>query len=171
VNIKELYHQVRGIVGPAEFDRRVKNWLLRLRSEAQRPPVSTNNNTYQNDCKAVLQHLNQILGSKYQLLKNYEDMISFWLKQGKSIEDFIKVHKFKYAQWFDDPKMRPYLRPSTLYRKSHFDEYLQEAIIAKTDKVHKPDKEIIRDHKESKEHHEQAMKKIQELANLKRMNK
>jgi uncharacterized phage protein (TIGR02220 family) len=128
--IKDLYYEVRGKAGAEEFDRRIRGWLNNYNRQLDRPAVASAKTAEAvNFCQEVLKHLNQTLGSEYTLLEDYEVKITYWFKQGKTLDDFFKVHKLKYAQWFDNDKMRPYLRPSTLYRKKHFDEYLQEANI------------------------------------------
>ena len=50
-----------------------------------------------------------------------------------SKQDFFNVHTVKSAQWKSNPDMNHCLRPTTLYLKSHFSEYLGEYIpISKT---------------------------------------
>jgi len=56
--------------------------------------------------------------------KTIQSFIDKLISQGKKPEDFWNVHRNKLAEWKDDEKMRKFLRPSTLYRESHFDEYL-----------------------------------------------
>ena len=53
-------------------------------------------------------------------------MIRGILNRGYAPDDFFRVHEVKCAQWLGDEAWEQYLRPSTLYRKSHFDEYLAE---------------------------------------------
>ena len=53
-------------------------------------------------------------------------MISGRQADGFSLEDFKYVIDIKSAQWKDDPKMDKFLRPSTLFRPSNFESYLQE---------------------------------------------
>ena len=40
------------------------------------------------------------------------------------MEQFKAVVDNKVPIWINDPKMNEYLRPSTLFSKKHFDEYL-----------------------------------------------
>ena len=54
-------------------------------------------------------------------------MINGRLDEGRTLNDFKHVIDTKATQWFDDPKMRKYLRPSTLFRPGHFEDYLNES--------------------------------------------
>jgi len=46
--------------------------------------------------------------------------------EGFTLENFIAVHDLKVHEWGSDPKMKRYLRPTTLY-SGKFDLYLQES--------------------------------------------
>jgi len=46
--------------------------------------------------------------------------------EGFTLENFIAVHDLKVQEWGSDPKMKRYLRPTTLY-SGKFDRYLQES--------------------------------------------
>lgn len=48
------------------------------------------------------------------------------LKQGYTEEQVRKVIANRLLKWGDDPKMREYLRPDTLFRPSKFEQYLGE---------------------------------------------
>jgi len=75
---------------------------------------------------AVIRDLNTVAGRGYRVTRQVVVMIRALMIEGYILEDFKRVHEVKAAQWLTDEKMAPYLRPSTLYRKSHFDEYLAE---------------------------------------------
>lgn len=57
--------------------------------------------------------------------------------EGHGIEDFKAVIDDRVREWGDDPRMREYLRPSTLFRASRFPEYL--AIAREGEHGGKPD--------------------------------
>ncbi len=59
--------------------------------------------------------------------KAYE-LVSNRMKEGFVKDDFFNVHTVKSAQWKDNPKMDHCLRPTTLYLKCHFSEYLGEYV-------------------------------------------
>lgn len=46
-------------------------------------------------------------------------------ESGRTIDDVRAVVEKKYAEWKDDPKMRKFVRPSTLFGE-RFDEYLNQ---------------------------------------------
>ena len=50
------------------------------------------------------------------------------LAEGFTIDDFKKVIDVKCAQWLNDPNMKKYLRPETLFKASHFESYLNEYV-------------------------------------------
>ena len=58
----------------------------------------------------------------------YLKHISARLKEGYSIEDFKHVIDVKCQDWMDQPKMRQYLNPNTLFAPSHFDVYLNQEL-------------------------------------------
>lgn len=73
----------------------------------------------------VISYLNDAAGKKFRGAKTDRSNIA------QRIEDYgmdaVKsVIDKKCAKWRDDPKMRDYLRPSTLFRPSNFDAYLNE---------------------------------------------
>lgn len=49
-----------------------------------------------------------------------------WHEGVRTIEDFKTVIDNKASQWLGNSKMEEYLRPSTLFAPTHFDEYLNE---------------------------------------------
>ena len=53
-------------------------------------------------------------------------MISARWKEGAQLEDFQHVHRVMVSKWWNDDKMSQYLRPSTLYRASKFEGYLNQ---------------------------------------------
>ena len=72
----------------------------------------------------VIEYLNQKTGNTYNpKVKKTREHINKRLKEGFKLEDFIKVIDKKVAEWKDDPKMAPYLRPETLF-STKFDWYL-----------------------------------------------
>lgn len=47
--------------------------------------------------------------------------------RGRTVDDLRSVVRCKVSQWSGDGKMNRYIRPSTLYSRDHFEEYLAEA--------------------------------------------
>ena len=76
----------------------------------------------------VLNYLNDVRDSSRgydDTLSNLSDIKSR-IKEKYKLEDFKKVIDHKNNQWKNDPKMKKYIRPSTLFG-SKFNEYLVEA--------------------------------------------
>ena len=79
----------------------------------------------------VTAHLNEVTGKRFNPRKDStRKPIAARLMEGYSVRDCIAVIDCKVAQWSKDPRMRPYLRPETLFRASKFEGYLQESPVA-----------------------------------------
>lgn len=77
--------------------------------------------------RQVIDYLNEVLGTRYtDKNKSNVEKIKARFDEGHTFEDFKIVIDNKVAQWKDDPKMRNYLRPETLFAASHFESYLNE---------------------------------------------
>jgi uncharacterized phage protein (TIGR02220 family) len=50
------------------------------------------------------------------------------LRDGAKVEEGLLIIEHKGAQWGNDPRMREYLRPETLFAPSHYDGYLNAAL-------------------------------------------
>lgn len=84
-------------------------------------------NSNSNTIEYIVNYFNQVTGQKIRHGSKYIDsLISGRLKDGFTLDDFKKVIDKKYAQWKDDPKMSSFIRPSTLFAPSHFEDYLNE---------------------------------------------
>lgn len=70
----------------------------------------------------ILDYLNVRAGKRF---KNPGD-ISARLKEGYELQDFLAVIDKKVFKWGNDPKMKEYLRPATLFCKKNFDGYVNE---------------------------------------------
>lgn len=72
----------------------------------------------------VLKYLNEKLGSKFRRTEE----IRKCLKRDKpTVDEMKKVIDIKYEQWAKDDKMKKHLNPTTLFRRSNFAGYLDEA--------------------------------------------
>ena len=79
----------------------------------------------------VIERLNEQAGTQYKpTTKQTRVLISARVHDGATPEDFYAVIDYKAAEWGADPKMRGYLRPSTLFAASHFAEYREAARVA-----------------------------------------
>lgn len=86
--------------------------------------------TQVNKAEKVMDYLNRLTGQKFQALNpsgkptSNTKLIICRLKEGYSKADFRKVIYTQNREWGGDEKMDKYLRPSTLFRKSNFENYL-----------------------------------------------
>lgn len=74
--------------------------------------------------KDILSFLNEKTGKHFKECKETERLINGRISEGYTVEDFKTVIEKKCKEWKDDSKMATFLRPSTLFAPSHFDEYL-----------------------------------------------
>lgn len=72
----------------------------------------------------ILSYLNEKANRNFKTDSN--DFISARFSDGYALDDFKKVIDVKIAKWLNDPKMSEFLRPSTLFRKTNFENYLNE---------------------------------------------
>ena len=78
----------------------------------------------------VILYLNRRSGTNYRTDSTTTSrLVRARYNEGYRLEDFCKVIDTKVRQWKGDPKMQKYIRPSTLFCKGHFEEYLQESKI------------------------------------------
>lgn len=75
----------------------------------------------------IIDYLNKKTGIKFnhKAQKN-RSVIKARLNEGYTIDDFKKVIDNKTKQWLNNPKMKDYLRPSTLF-SGKFENYLHES--------------------------------------------
>ncbi len=122
--LKQKHEILSNIIGEAEVKRLLHNWYDRaIRRERKRKAVTGNNTKDIEFCRAVLADLKERTGYNYRLGDDIKASILARKKDGNSLEDFRHVHEIKTLEWKDDPTMRGYLHPSTLYRPSRFDKY------------------------------------------------
>ena len=97
---------------------------------------NTINNKYEinNIIYRVIDRLNELTGSNFKpTTENTIKLIKGRLNEGYTEEDLITVVEKMCFLWGRKPKksekdMRPYLRPSTLFRPSNFENYLNREI-------------------------------------------
>lgn len=79
---------------------------------------------YHDDTQTVLQFLNEASGKQFREVEANLTIISARLNEdGVDLEGVKKMILHRCSLWKNDPKMREYLRPETLFRKSKFDSY------------------------------------------------
>jgi phage replication O-like protein O len=84
-------------------------------------PLISNRNGYPKKARAVLRYLNRKKGSRY---KDFSFVIPR-LKEGGTVKECIQIINNKMADEYFQKNPR-YLCPETLFRKSHWDKYLND---------------------------------------------
>ncbi len=72
----------------------------------------------------VIQHLNDKTGRNFKAVATNTNLINARLKEGAMPMELIAVINRKCAEWLDDSEMSQYLRPSTLFRATNFNNYV-----------------------------------------------
>lgn len=92
----------------------------------------TKPNSYLEQATEVLMFLNEKTGRNYRAVDGNGKatvnlhLIVDRLKSGVSVQDCKTMIARKYREWAGDDKSWPWLRPSTLFRASNFEQYLGE---------------------------------------------
>lgn len=92
--------------------------------------VSTNVDTtpYSPPFGEIIGFLNEKAGTAFRPTSEAtRKLIRARFSEGFTVDDFKRVIENKTASWGRDPKMRPYLRPTTLFSASKFEGYLNES--------------------------------------------
>jgi uncharacterized phage protein (TIGR02220 family) len=74
----------------------------------------------------VIDYLNQAAGKGFRHTDSNRKFIRARSSEGFKFEDFQKVIDIKSREWKNNPKMDPYLRPSTLFNSEKFEGYLNQ---------------------------------------------
>lgn len=87
---------------------------------------TTSNNTKEYPFVEIVNYLNDVSGKTYKSsTKKTQSLIRARFEEGFTKDDFFRVIDKKYAQWKDDPNMKKYIRPETLFG-TKFEGYLNE---------------------------------------------
>jgi len=117
-----------GLLGEPLLDGTLLNTQEHMTNNKKDSMSGNSDESFEGDLKAIVDHLNAKVGSRYTTKnKQLRGYVHARLEEGFTVDDFFTVIDTKAAKWRDDPKMRDYLRPSTLFAPSHFEEYLNES--------------------------------------------
>lgn len=127
MDTKELWSTAKELVGEEELSRRFRLWIGNLiRAAKQKGSNKAVAGRYDSEIGEILSDLNERAKRRFQASEPAKAMIIARIKEGATVQDFQRVHMVKIGQWYGDPKSESWIRPSTLYRPSHFWEYLAE---------------------------------------------
>lgn len=83
--------------------------------------------TLSSRCEMIINYLNEKTGRNYGLKnKSTTDLMRARFNEGRTVKDFQTVIDKKVKDWLTDDKMNVYLRPSTLFNRTKFENYLNE---------------------------------------------
>jgi len=71
-----------------------------------------------------LDYLNELTSSKFENVESNKKLIRARLSEGHTLETIKRVIDSKVGEWLRDPKMKKYLRPSTLFNAEKFNQYV-----------------------------------------------
>ena len=75
----------------------------------------------------IINYLNEKTGRSYSAKNDSTlDLLRARFNEGRTVKDFITVIDKKVEDWLTDDKMNRYLRPSTLFNRTNFENYLNE---------------------------------------------
>lgn len=75
-------------------------------------------------CKRVIDHLNLKTGSAFRHADSHMRLIASRLKAGATEDELCRVIDRKCLEWLQNPEMRQYLRPGTLFSPKNYDNYV-----------------------------------------------
>src|SRR5690606_4170964 len=79
--------------------------------------------------KTMIEYLNNKVNKRFSYKsESNRKLIKARFNEGYKLEDFIKVIDIKTNEWINNEKMKSYLQPSTLFRGSNFDKYLNQEL-------------------------------------------
>jgi uncharacterized phage protein (TIGR02220 family) len=93
--------------------------------EARAGPRVENKIPISEKAQQLLEYYKKITGKLK--VKKIPEEVTARLKEGHSVEEGKKVILYKFLRWWDDPNMRECVNLTTLFRPSHFEEYLSQA--------------------------------------------
>lgn len=111
-------------------DGAAKRWAKAPYTPPTQTLIANNNqetiNNKQEIYKDILDYLNKKSGKNYRPVKVNLDLIKARLEEGYTKDDILKVIDEKCKAWVNDEKMKPYLRPETLFNRTKLAQYSGE---------------------------------------------
>lgn len=83
-------------------------------------------------CKGAINYLNSLTGSKFKPSGTSIELIKARLSEGYTFDDIKRVIDLKVKEWLGTP-MDQYLRPSTLFNRTKFQNYAGQRTKKQTD--------------------------------------
>lgn len=116
-----------GLVGEGVLDGDLLNTQEQKTNNKKDSMSGKKSDAFERDLKAIIDYFNERCGTRYTYRnQSVNKMIHARLSEGFTVDDFRTVIDTKASKWGNDPKMRDYLRPTTLFSPTHFEAYLNE---------------------------------------------
>ena len=80
----------------------------------------------ENEIENVIGYLNEYAGKNFKKTDSTSRMINARLNEGFTVDEIKSVIRLKTDQWKNDPKMKAYIRPETLFNATKFQSYINE---------------------------------------------
>ena len=103
------------------IDEKIKDNTTRLNTTSNNKDSLSSKPDY---AEKILEHLNLKAGRSYRPVPSNIKLIQARLSEGNKPQDLIAVINRKCLEWLDDPKMAQFLRPSTLFNATKFNDYV-----------------------------------------------
>lgn len=117
-----------GLVGEGVLDGDLLSTQEHMTNNKKDSMFEKKSDAFERDLKAIIDHFNERCGTRYTYRnKAVNGMIRARLSEGFTVDDFKLVINTKASKWENDPKMRDYLRPKTLFSATNFESYLNES--------------------------------------------
>lgn len=117
-----------GLLGEPLLDGTLLNTQEHMTNNKKDSMSEKKSDAFESDIKAIIDYFNERCDTRYTYRnKAVNGMIRARLSEGFTVEDFRTVINTKAAKWENDPKMRDYLRPKTLFSATNFESYLNES--------------------------------------------
>lgn len=123
--LKEIYRKHKSVF------RQTKDSLKPDQRQPTLPYLTLPDQPNQNkkEAREVLEFLNEKAGKNFRLVDANINLIAARLKSGATAAQCRQIIALKCRKWKGDPKTEEWLRPSTLFGKEKFEQYIGELLI------------------------------------------
>ena len=123
-SVEQTVEQVRNRLGTEQ--EQIRNEATQLIKD-KKDKNDKKGDTLSSRCDLIINYLNEKTGRNYGLKnKSTIDLLRARFNEGRTPKDFQTVIDKKVKDWLTDDKMNTYLRPSTLFNRTKFENYLNE---------------------------------------------
>lgn len=103
--------------------------LTEITTEITTESISMSDKSDAAPYKTIIEYLNNKVNKRFSYKsESNRKLIKARFNEGYKLDDFIRVIDIKTNEWINDEKMKSYLQPSTLFRGSNFDKYLNQEL-------------------------------------------